>query len=183
MEFLRELLKETENLSLPELIRFIAFNNIRSTFLGIFLGIFFGIYPLISAISNGYLLGFVSLISINSDGGLSLWRILPHGIFELPAVFISLGIGLFIGYQSILFLYNFIKYHKKSSPLWLLIILVILFPLPFLIIAYITDIQQKRFSKELNYSIINSLRIFFLVILPLLVIAGIIEGTFMILVK
>jgi len=34
---------------------------------------------------------------VQTDGFLSLWRLLPHGIFELPAVFISLGMGLKIG--------------------------------------------------------------------------------------
>ena len=82
-------------------------------------------------------------MSINTDGGLSLWKILPHGIFELPAVFIALGIGIKLG----MFIF-----------------------------------QKKKLESLKNYSI-NSLRVFLLIILPLLVIAGIIEGTLIFLLK
>jgi stage II sporulation protein M len=91
---LQELVKQTQNLSFPGLISFIFFNNLQSTFFAIFLGIFLGIYPFISALTNGFLLGFVSFMTLQETGVFDLWRLLPHGIFELPAVFISIGLGL-----------------------------------------------------------------------------------------
>ncbi len=139
MDFIEDLLKQTQGMSQLELIKFITLNNIESTFKGIFFGILLGIPPVISAIANGYLLGFVSLMSVNQDGFLILWRILPHGIFELPAVFISLGLGLKLG--------TFI-------------------------------FQKNKIGSFKNY-LINSLKVFLLIIIPLLIIAGIIEGTLM----
>ncbi len=143
MDFIRELLKQTEGMNQIELIKFIILNNLRSTLLGILLGVLFGIFPLISAIANGYMLGFVSLISVNSGGILTLWRILPHGIFELPAVFISLGLGLKFG----------------------------------------TFLFQKNKLESFKFYLINSLKVFLLIIIPLLIIAGIIEATLMALIK
>ncbi len=142
MNFLTDLLEKTQNMSQLELTRFIILNNLQSTLFGIFFGIFLGIFPVISAISNGYILGFVSYLSMDSSGIISLWRIFPHGIFELPAVFISLGIGIKLG----------------------------------------TFVFQKKKMESLKNYLINSLRTFFFVIVPLIVIAGIIEGAFMVLI-
>jgi len=140
-QFIKELLEQTQNMSQIELIRFIIFNNVKSTFFGILWGIFFGIFPVTSAIANGYLLGFVSSFSVNGGGILTLWRLFPHGIFELPAVFIALGLGLKLG----------------------------------------TFIFHKNRLEHLKKYVINSLRIFLLIIIPLLIIAGIIEGTLIVL--
>jgi stage II sporulation protein M len=137
VNFIKEILKETQGMSQIDLINFILANNIKSTFFAIFLGIIFGVFPIINAIANGYLLGFVSSISVSADGFLSLWKLMPHGIFELPAVFISLGLGLRLG--------TFI-------------------------------FQKKRLESFKNY-LVNSLRIFLLIVVPLLIIAGIIEGS------
>ena len=143
MDFIKELIGQTKDMSQFDLISFIISNNVKSTFFGIIFGAFFGIFSLVGAITNGYLLGFVSFLSVNDGGILTLWKIFPHGIFELPAVFISLGLGLKIGTFAF---------------------------------------QKKKLYSFRNY-LINSLKVFLLVIVPLLVIAGIIEGTLMILVR
>ncbi|MEK6926441.1 MAG: stage II sporulation protein M [Nanoarchaeota archaeon] len=95
---IEKLISQTEGMSHGELIGFIFFNNLQSSFLSLALGIAAGIFPLFSLIFNGYLLGFVAFFSVNSAGYLILWRILPHGIFELPAIFISIGLGLKLGF-------------------------------------------------------------------------------------
>ncbi|MEK6829184.1 MAG: stage II sporulation protein M [Nanoarchaeota archaeon] len=97
IKILEEIIKKTEGMSRFELIRFIFFNNAQSSFLGLILGVFLGIFPLFFAAFNGYVLGFVALMAVEAGGAGVLWRILPHGIFELPAVFISLGFGLRTG--------------------------------------------------------------------------------------
>ena len=137
LEFIKEILAKTEGMSHSQLMGFILFNNIQSSFMGILLGIFFGIFPIFSTIINGYLLGFVSNLSIQNAGILSLWRILPHGIFELPAIFLSFGLGLRIG---------------------------------------ISIFNQKKFGK-IEDNLISCLRVFIFVVIPLLIIAAIIEGT------
>jgi stage II sporulation protein M len=138
MEFLEELLERTSGLSPENLIGFIFFNNLKGSFFGMLSGIFFGIFSILSLVVNGYLLGFVSSLSTSERGIFILWRLLPHGIFELPALFISLGLGLRLG--------SFIFQEKKIE-----------------------------FLKK---SLLNSLRVFLFVVVPLLIIAAIIEGSF-----
>jgi len=135
-EFIEELLLKTEGMTVLQLVRFIFFNNLQSTFFGMMLGIFFGIFPALSAVANGYILGYASALTIGEGGVLSLFTLLPHGIFEFPAIFISLGLGLRLGSLVL----------KRNS--------------------------QKVFKKN----ILMSLKTFLLIVLPLLVIAGIIEG-------
>jgi stage II sporulation protein M len=143
MDFVREILEKTKDMSQTQLIGFIMSNNIISTFLGLAFGVFFGIFPLLSAIANGYVLGFVAFMSVENGGILTLWRLFPHGIFEIPAVLISLGLGMKFG----MFIF-----------------------------------QKDKLKSFKNY-LINSFRVFLLIIVPLLIIAGIIEGTLMILLK
>jgi len=80
-----------------ELISFIFFNNLKASFMAIILGIILGIFPLITGIANGYVLGFVSRETASKEGLAVMWNLLPHGIFELPAIMLSIGIGLKIG--------------------------------------------------------------------------------------
>ncbi|MBS3085261.1 stage II sporulation protein M [Candidatus Pacearchaeota archaeon] len=138
LNFLKELIEETKGMNAPELAQFIFVNNIQTSFLGMFFGILFGIYPVIVAVFNGYVVGFVSLIAVNEGGFSVLWQFLPHGIFELPAVFISLGMGTKLG------TFVFAKHKKRAF---------------------------------LNY-FSNSIRVFLFVVLPLLIIAAIIESSF-----
>ncbi len=137
LKLIQELIGEIKGMSQGELINFIFFNNLQSSFFGMVLGVVFGIFPVIAIIANGYLLGFVASMSVESEGILVLWRLLPHGIFELPAVFISLGLGLKLG----------------------------------------TFIFQKKKIKLLKEYFWNSLRVFLFIVTPLLIIAGIIEGS------
>ena len=136
MQLIEELLAQTEGLSTFGLIKFIFLNNLQSSFLGLIFGLIFGIFPFFSALMNGYLLGFVANMSVSSAGVLSLWQLLPHGIFELPAVFISLGFGLRLGF------------------------------------GIFNKTERKNFKE--NFSL--SLKTFFFVVFPLLVIAAFIEG-------
>jgi stage II sporulation protein M len=134
--FIRELMLRLEGKSVLELISYIFFNNLRASFFAFLLGVVFGIFPLAVAVVNGYLLGFISYYSATQGGLLILLRILPHGIFELPAFFLSVGIGLKIGLEVL----------KKDAKQ-----------------------RLKRNFKE-------GFRFFIFVILPMLLIAGIIEG-------
>lgn len=136
LKFIEALLAETQNLSQYELTNFIFFNNLQSSFFGMILGVLFGIFPMVTTIINGYVLGFVASASVDTAGFSVLWKLVPHGIFELPAIFISLGLGLKIS--------TFILERKKLEAF-------------------------KIYSRK-------SLITFLLIILPLLVIAAVIEG-------
>jgi len=137
MKFIQDIVKQTDGMSQLRLINFIFLNNFQSSFFGLILGAGLGIFPIFATVGNGYLLGFVGAMSVKEAGILSLWRIFPHGIFELPAVFISFGLGLKFG--------SFI-FQKKKKDLFL-------------------------------YYLNSSLRVFVFIVVPLLIIAGIIEGS------
>ncbi len=141
--FIQDLLQKTQGMSQGELTRFIFFNNVQGSFFGMILGVLLGIFPLISVIANGYLLGFVASLSVQTGGVLILLKLFPHGIFEIPALFISLGLGLKLG--SFILRKNRIETFKK----------------------YFWD----------------SLRVFIFVVIPLLIIASIIEGGLIFLVR
>ena len=140
---IQQIITETEGMNQSQLILFIFFNNAKSSLVGMVLGIFFGIFPLISTIMNGYLLGFVSLMAVEGGGWKTLLNLLPHGIFELPAVFISLGMGL-----------------KLSMFIF-----------------------QKNKGESFREYLWSSLRVFLFIVLPLLIIAAIIEGSLIFLEK
>lgn len=133
---IQNLIAQTEGMGQLELTAFIFWNNLKTSLIGMVLGIALGIYPLIVSFTNGYLIGFVSRLSVRAEGISSLWRLVPHGIFELPAVFISLGLGLKIG--------SFILQKKKSASL------------------------KEYFTR--------SVIAFTLIVVPLLIIAAVIEG-------
>ena len=136
LEFIEELLGKTQGMSAIELMGFIFFNNLQSSFFGMIFGMVLGVFPVLAAIANGYVLGFVSSFSVVEQGASSLLRLLPHGIFELPAIFISLGLGLKLG--SFIF-------------------------------------EKNKYESFRNF-FRNSLRVFLFIIIPLLIIAAIIEG-------
>ena len=141
LDFLEQLMKEIEGLSYFGLFSYIFFNNLKASFLGMVLGVFFGLFPILFALFNGYVLGFVSSKVVSSESFFALFNLLPHGIFELPAVFISLGLGVRLG--ALIF----------------------------------ENRRQKENFKEL---FLNCLKTFVLVVIPLLLIAAIIEASFMV---
>ena len=143
MQLIEEIINKTQGMSSLELVAFIIGNNVQTSFIGMVLGFIFGIFPIITTVINGYLLGFVGFISVNSDGWVSLLKLLPHGIFELPAVIIALGLGLKLG-----------TFPFKKNP-----------------------------RKSLREFLENSTRVFLLIVLPLLLIAGIIEGVLIFLIN
>ena len=135
--YIHDLVSKTDGLGDVQLIGFIFFNNTFVAFISILSGILLGIIPIINTAVNGYVIGFVINLAISKSGVISLWSLLPHGMFELPAILISLGLGIKIG--SFVFRRN-----KKLT---------------------------------FKYYFLNSLKVFVFVVIPLLIIAAIIEGS------
>ena len=80
----------------------ILLNNATKTLLAIVLGVMLGIVPMIFLFANGIALAVAwSLSSQNRGPWLALLSILPHGVIELPAVFLGTSIGLMIGSQAL----------------------------------------------------------------------------------
>ncbi len=80
----------------------IFMNNAAKTLLAILLGSVLGFVPSIFLLANGIALGVALSLSIQTRGvWLSILAILPHGVLELPAVFLGTSIGLLLGMQTI----------------------------------------------------------------------------------
>jgi len=175
-EILNTLLLKTEGLETFGLIKFIFLNNLQSSFMVFVFGIFFGILPFFSSMFNGILLGFVASLSMGLEGILSLWKIFPHGIFELPAVFISLGMGLKLGLWLII---SPIKFYWKKNK-FVSIFFILFYPLTLLLALFLDYNFQNNMKKDfgnLQKDIPNSFRVFLFIVIPLLLIASIIEGS------
>lgn len=135
-QLFNELAGELSGASLIQAIIFILYNNLKNSFIAMFSGIFFGIVPIVASFLNGYIFGFVINASTLSFKDV-LMRTIPHGIFEIPALFISLSIGMRFGFE----------------------------------------IFRRKFWHNLE----NLFRVFLFIVLPLLIIAGIIEGSLFVL--
>ncbi|MBS3083677.1 stage II sporulation protein M [Candidatus Pacearchaeota archaeon] len=98
-KLIEEIVKSTRDLDYLEMIWFIFSNNVTSSLSALFLGAFFGIFPLFNALFNGSILGYVYSKASSIAGYLVIWQLIPHGIFELPAIFISLGLGIHLGFS------------------------------------------------------------------------------------
>jgi stage II sporulation protein M len=137
-EVLKNLLIKTQGLDTPGMIFFILQNNLESAIFSILGGILFGIFPITNILANGAVLGYVLAISAEKVGFGVWWRILPHGIFELPAILISFGMAIKLGCSL---------FKDKETRI---------------------ETLKQRFY--------NSANAFLLIIIPLLIIAAIIEG-------
>ena len=200
-EILLGLSKKIEGLDLFGLTWFILKNNITSAFIAMVFGVFFGVMPVINSLTNGSLLGYVYFLA-SSAGGFGVIRfLLPHGIFELPAVFISLGLGARWGTVSLTSYFAMHKKNKRMRSLGTASIFLLLFgaialsnliaaikeanlnPIMILLLSLITLLLflpyltlfflKNKVSRKL---FIGSMTVFFTIVLPLLIIAAIIEG-------
>ena len=219
IQMIKELLQQTIGLDAFGMIKFIVFNNVKSSFFGLFFGLLFGILPMVMIVVNGFLLGFVATRAVSSDGILVLWKLFPHGIFEIPAVIISVGIGLRLGLflfsiknktkgfaafvislVCFFFLFSFFSvilslFLHSANPVDLqnnysllmknpvfftfyLALMFFFFALSSYLSLYIF-LKKERvlIIKDYFFNIRSAIIVFVFLIIPLLVIAGIIEGS------
>ena len=78
---------------------FIFLNNLRTSFFLTVLGIIFFI-PILINVMNGLIVGIILKEKISQGASPSIiLSLLPHGIFELPAIFLATALGLRIGFN------------------------------------------------------------------------------------
>jgi uncharacterized membrane protein SpoIIM required for sporulation len=122
----------------PSWLIFIAFfiviflNNAFTCFLNILTGPLIGIFPLFSTVINGGLLGWLA----HEEGLFVFLVVVPHGIFELPAYFLSVAIGLKLA----------------------------------------REVLKPKEERQLRITLGESFRVYLRLIVPLLIIAAIIES-------
>jgi len=91
-----------KNMEHYEIFLFIFVNNSVKSFVSMLLGITFGLVPLLFVCLNGVLIGFVVGVSVSKFGILkTLLLLIPHGIFEIPAVLLSSTYGVEIGVATV----------------------------------------------------------------------------------
>lgn len=108
--------------------------NTSSLLLSFALSPIFCLLPIFALVVNGWLLAFVSAIVIEEESlGFLLAGLLPHGIFELPALILGQAAALSFGAMAMLALF---KKEKRSLLLpslkqnfkYLMVALVLLLP-------------------------------------------------------
>ncbi len=125
---------------------FIFLNNSIKIFLFIFLGLIFAIPTLFFLITNGFVLGLVIAVMFPYLGFKGIFdSLFYHGIFELPALFLGSALGIWIGTLSI----------KKINK--------------------IKKLKELLKNTEIKNAFLVSLNVFFSIIVPLLIVAAIIE--------
>jgi stage II sporulation protein M len=85
-------------LSKAQLAAAIFFNNGLKSLGAMFLGVLLGVVPLLMLLVNGAALGALVFLAIPGRGlAPTLLAIVPHGILELPAVWLATSVGLMLG--------------------------------------------------------------------------------------
>lgn len=76
----------------------ILLQNVTTSFLILFSGVLIGIIPIFSMGSNGFILGVMYRHAAEMSGySKAALKVLPHGVFELPALLIAASYGLWLG--------------------------------------------------------------------------------------
>ncbi|VVB79652.1 Stage II sporulation protein M [uncultured archaeon] len=140
LEMLKQIAERFNGLNVYQTVWLIFSNNLTVSFLVLVLGSILGIFTIATLISNGLIIGYVARKAVSLNGIIVLWKLFPHGIFELPAVLISMALGIKLGFQLF----------KKGA---------------------------------FKFNLKNSLYTFFLIVVPLLAIAAIIEGLLVFFIK
>lgn len=102
LQELQSLVDIIKELSPLQIMLFIFLNNALKSLAVILLGVSIGAIPLLFLAYNGYVLGAVAYVT-GAEEGLSfvLLAIIPHGLIELPMIFISVAIGVRIGLTTL----------------------------------------------------------------------------------
>ena len=81
-----------------KLLALIFLNNSLKSMIAMLTGFFFGIFPVLFIFLNGFFIGVVVFVK-SQEIGLTgvMMLLLPHGIFEIPAVLMASSYGLWLG--------------------------------------------------------------------------------------
>ena len=83
-----------------ELFFRILLNNTKATAIMLFSGIFLSIFPILGTLMNGMMIGFVfqsPQLTAGRPAYLIFIQLLPHGVFEIPALILALALGVKLG--------------------------------------------------------------------------------------
>lgn len=85
-----------------EFLGLVLLNNSSKCLAAILLGPAFGLFPLILGVVNGFILGVLSVLVSKAYGPwFFLAAVAPHGVFEVPAMVLSVALGLRAGWALV----------------------------------------------------------------------------------
>ena len=139
-----------ENLSFESILT----NNVRVILTCIFGSLFLSVPTLLTLFRNGFILGFQTISSLSTIGFQVFAYVLPHGIFEIPAIIIAGAAGLKIPYEIIRYLAGkketILTKEDIKEYLTLALISIILIVIAAFIEAYVTPkIAEYLLSKSI----------------------------------
>lgn len=84
------------------LLSFIIINNVSKSLVFMLAGFIFGIPSLFFTVLNGFFIGWI-VLTFGRDYGFFFVTVglLPHGIIEIPAILLSMAMGMGLGYSLI----------------------------------------------------------------------------------
>lgn len=90
-------------------------NNLLIAFLMIVLGLFLGVYPAFAIFMNGLIIGaYIEMIYAKIQSiSFILLGMIPHGIFEIPAIIVAAGFGIRLGFLLVKVIVE--KFSVKSN--------------------------------------------------------------------
>jgi uncharacterized membrane protein SpoIIM required for sporulation len=135
---IRELARQFAGKSALVFIAKVFARNLIATYIVMCLFPLFGLVPCCATVFNGLLVGWLAIRFSGVGGPNFFLSLIPHGIFEWPAMMIGWGVGIWRGFG-----YRFAKEESSYFKRWVM-------------------------ANE----------VYFTVIVPLLIVAAIIEGRF-----
>jgi len=142
---LEELAKFLSSLPQPAVLMVILTKNVSALLISLVFSPIFCLAPVLALTVNGWLLGLVSITVIEENSlGLLLAGVLPHGIFELPALIMGEAAALSFGTAVILAVFkkerrNLLLPSLKQNLRYLVIALALLVPAA-IIETYVTPL-------------------------------------------
>lgn len=142
---LEEFSQSLASLPLPLIAMLIFIKNASAMVIGFVLSPILCLVPILTLTINGWLIAFISTVVIQEKSlGFLLAGLLPHGIFELPALILGQAAALSFGAVVILALFKKEKRNQllpalKQNLKYLVVALVLLLPAA-IIETYVTPL-------------------------------------------
>jgi len=110
-------------------------HNLVATYIVMCLLTLWGLVPIVTAIGNGLILGWIVVTATGPSLVEAAAMLVPHGIFEWPAMMIAWGVGLWrgAGYRFSVDPGTYFQRWKRSNQVFFLIVL------PLLLLAAIVE--------------------------------------------
>ena len=117
-------------------------HNLVATYITMCIVTLWGLFPMVTAIANGLVLGWIVVAAAGPSLYEAATMLVPHGMFEWPAMMIAWGVGLWrgAGYRFSTDPGSYIQRWKRSNQVFFLIVL------PLLLVAAIVEGRAHLFE-------------------------------------